>query len=414
MSSIDITSTKQSGHTFRWSDNKYRNRDRFTFECTRTYPKSLYNVIPITEVDSLLSNREIHSLQQIDPNRYRRPAFTLNKSELFNDFIEACEEFATEKTVTYDKKTGLDTYKYTVPIVDYLNLEKIPCREDISEQTPCPKPTARGKKPQQKSGNKRRSYKFYEMKKDEAEKAKYVVIDGNRYNSNYIHKSTASGYEQIVTHPKQKIELGDSKKLLRSKTSQSKTSITTSFPNDSTVCGIILHPEPMKFDVVHGDEEQHNGNRKQQLLNFINILVNSPHYVSKFKLEYRSTNTNGQWVEHGIFDGNSSIYDATKIDFDEIVAKEIRIIPITHTGSFDKVVIESITVADTKLNVPEETTVTYIMYLPHDKFRHNYTKEIEIINKQRFYCDCPSCMKTKGFEKKKRREFEEVCSDIIV
>jgi hypothetical protein len=165
----------------------------------------------------------------------------------------------------------------------------------------------------------------------------------------------------------------------------------------------------MKFEYVY-DTRVRGGRRNAS---HIRVLVNDPNYIQKFELYYRSSNTDGQWVKHGIFDGNTSIYDSTKIKFDEIVAKEIRIIPIVHTGSFEKVSVTSLMHIKKRCDEPEDDSITYTIYLPHDKFRHTYSREIDSISGGcRSVCGCYRCAYgMKGRMKARRREFVEQCNN---
>lgn len=408
MSSFDINMSESSypqGHTFRHRYNRYTNYKRGMLECSR--PPMNNELIPITEVDSLLSVRDIYTL--LKPKYFFRGiSFTLNKRELFNDFIEACEEFATEKKVTYDVKTGLDKYEYEVPVVDFLNPYKIPHGKDIYEPIPCPKKEYVKPKQQQSKKNKKRSWKYYEMKKQAKVESHYVVIDGNRYNSDFIYKRSANGFVPIIMHPNQKVEYDDDEGIMRSKTTTSKTSITITFPKDSTVNGIVLNPEPMKFEHVY--DTRARGVHRNHL--HIRVLENDPGYIQKFELYFRSSNTDGQWIKYGIFDGNTSIFDSTKIKFDEIVAKEIRLVPITHTGSFEKVTVTTLTHIEKRYDEAEDDTVIYTIYFPHGKFRHDYSYEMDNIGSgRRHVCDCYRCVGTKGQKKTSHREFMEQVHD---
>lgn len=399
MSSIDInikSSSYSQGHTYRHCYNGYSILNRHTLQCTR--PFTTPSLIPITEVDSLLSARDIHTMRYVNP--------TLDKRELFNDIIENCEEFASDKNVVYDHKTGLDKYEYTVPIIEHLNLNKIPCVEDIYKPQSCPKKIfSKPVQNNQSKNNKKRSWKYYEAKKQNRIEAQYVVIDGNRYNSNYIYKHSAIGFVPVVMHPVKQIEYDIDESILRSKTFTSKTSVTVNFAKDSKVNGIVLNPEPMKLEYVYSDtyRGRHNSN-------YIRVMVNNPNYIQKFELYYRSSNTDGQWVKYGIFDGNSSIFDSIKIKFDEIVAKEIRIVPITHTGSFEKVSVSPLTYMEKRYDADEDDSVTYTIYLPHDKFRQKYSHEM---GGRQSICGCHRCKGVvKGNMKERCREFVYQCSDI--
>ena len=407
MSSNDTVSN-DSGHTLRRSNNYYLNEKRYTLG---RYPSSLvgytshlgnytYN-IPITEVDYLLSYRDLNFF---NTGPYCGKSYSLNKRELFNDVIEACDEFATEKKVTYDKKTGLDKVEYVVPIIDIVNTAKIPYAEDYYDPIPCPKKNCPCSKPlQQTKKNKKRSYRYYEAQK-KAKSEQFVVIDGNRYNFNYIYKRQACGFVPFVMHPEEEIELTRDEVTLRSSTVSSKTSITISLPNDSKVTSLILQAEPMKIS-NHYANFQTQQRRRCRSRNYIRVLENDPKYITKFKLLYRSAVTYGKWIEHGIYDGNTSIFDATKIEFAEIVAKELRIIPLTHTGSFDKVRVTPLTPRTTFVDDAEETDVTYTMYLPHGKPRKSYSYEMDTYVGCSYRCDCLRCRNPKkGMKKEWNRD----------
>ena len=110
MSDIDI---KPSNHTLRRHFYGFFLDKRDTLG--RTYISTNNGRMPITEVDSLFSASD---LEFFNSGPYWGKSFTLNKRELFTTVVVACEEFATKKTVTYDKKLGLDEVVYEVPAMD--------------------------------------------------------------------------------------------------------------------------------------------------------------------------------------------------------------------------------------------------------------------------------------------------------
>ena len=91
--------------------------------------------------------------------------------------------------------------------------------------------------------------------------------------------------------------------------------------------------------------------------------------------------------------------------FAEIVAKELRIIPLTHTGSFDKVRVTPLTPRTTFVDDAEETDVTYTMYLPHGKPRKSYSYEMDTYVGCSYRCDCLRCRNPKkGMKKEWNRD----------
>lgn len=429
MSSFDINSNTNTdhtvesfhpdGHTFRtrynWGMKETRDIIMRSFENTHHYD----GLIPITEVDSLLSLRDITYFSSVYrlycPHVFNKhsKSMTLNKQDLFNDIIAYLEQFASKKKVTYNKHTGLDEYVYDVPIVEYVNEAKIARQIDIREEIPCIRstpnmPNMPNRVLNKKSNkNKRRGYKYYEAKKQSAIEAHYVTIDGNRYNANSIYeRSTDNMFVPIVKHAIPEITLGNDERSIHSKITYSKKSITITFSVDSNIIGFILKPEPMVFDQIYNTTLAHSGKLRQNA-SFIRVMTNKPNYITKFKMFFRSTNTNGQWIEYGIFDGNTSIFDQTKIVFDEIVVKEIRLIPITHTGSFRKVCVSPFTHHNNKIDDPANDTITYTLYLTHKTHRPLYSREMDCITK--YHCD--SNWSPKGIQKDKSREFANQCSD---
>lgn len=103
-----------SGHTIRFRNNYWTSHICCTMRCTRPFVE--VNTVPVTEVDSLLSYKEIRFLQT---PFYRK---TINKQNLFTDFVNACEEFAVEKSVKYNKSVGVDEVTYSVPVTGCINL----------------------------------------------------------------------------------------------------------------------------------------------------------------------------------------------------------------------------------------------------------------------------------------------------
>jgi hypothetical protein len=123
MSDIDI---KPSNHTLRRNFYGFFIEKRDTLG--RTYIPTDNGLIPITEVDDLFSQSD---MEFFNSGPYWEKSFTLNKRELFVNVIAICEEFATKKTVTYDKKLGLDEIVYEVPAIGYLNLNEEYTGNDI-------------------------------------------------------------------------------------------------------------------------------------------------------------------------------------------------------------------------------------------------------------------------------------------
>jgi len=396
MSSTDIMFSKPSGHTFRNTYNRDYNQIRNTMSCSR--PCDEHGMIPITEVDSLLSYRDIQYMNT--PRNYG--VVSLDKRNLFNDMINHCDKFATNKSITYDKMSGLDHYEYEVPVTNHINPAKIPHQEDINDPHPCQQTNLKMTLKQNPTSkkHKKRSYRYYETQKKAIIEALTIQIDGNTYNINHIYKRTSNGFSPIIFHSIPAIMLNDDERPVLSKITSNKISITVTFPSDTSINGFILKPEPMNIVNIYGD----------RTTSYIRVLNNEPNFVSKFKLYYRSSDSNGQWIEHGIYDGNDSIFSSTKISIDELVAKEIRIIPISHTGSFDKVSLNVFNHYIKLIDTPMNNSIKYELKLPHN-FRHNYSREMDSVTCSPRCCDCSICKRNhKGLKKKWQREFADHCN----
>lgn len=404
--SLDISTSYPQGHTKRHRFNYYTNQDMNTVTCVRPDIEST-ELIPITEVDEhLLTARDIVTLAPTRRGFSNYAPFSLNKRELFSDIVEALDEFSTKKTTKYDMSSGMDDITYEVPVVDVLNLSKVPCREDITDDHPIPKKVYPQKNRVQPTKRYRqRSYRYYEsLKKGFAERF-FVTIDGNKYNGNYIYKRDGTSYVPIVMHPIDDNVLDASEITIRvDKFRSSKTSCTLTFATEQTLDGIVLKPEPMRIENVYGLKNR-----------YIRVLTNDPGFITRFEVYYRSKNTYDQWVKYGEFDGNDSMFDCTKIDFDDqITVKELRIVPITHSGSIDKIQIQPFHIREIP-DIPqlEDQVVTYTVMLPHlGKIRKEHSKEIESIPASAYRCDCSRCMrKPKATQKERYRAFKDCCDD---
>jgi hypothetical protein len=364
--------------------------------------------IPITKADAYITIGKMFAAANFN-------SFSARKHGMYDKLIDSLEENCiSKKTISYLKNTrdaysaygnhfGTDMIHYTLPVTDHLDLSSL-CVYDIYDPIACEKPLMmkKNKMTQQKS-RRIRSWKYYEnQKKIQDHRGKFIRINGNQYSVNSVYKRIGAIYVPIVIHkPSDAEQLSPDEKSVRYHITAG-IAITLNFSKDTILDGLVLQPEPMKFEYVYEDvnrRSQRTTDRK-----FIQCLVNEPGYISKFKLFFRSTDSDGQWIELGIFDGNDSDHDATKIVFDEpLTVKELRIVPLTHVGSFEKIVVTPFAKSTSIEKLDTEETLTYVVEVPRS-LGETYTlvpdKCVRYTRERR---------NLKGDLKTRRREFMDIC-----
>ena len=305
--------------------------------------------IPVTEMDEYLSERAF------DQYTYRPTVIPLQKKDLYERFIFDIEECCVEKTTTYDKEHSMNKTKYKVPAIGLLV-------DHDSEHS------------------------FSEPhnvdKMDDIQK--FIMICGKMYPIYKYFRECGLDYGEIELPEKYFSNLSlcdvDETSYTVSKVDASKDKLTYSFHHDMKISSLVLRPELMKFKKVTADNSASRYDRRNPLLlqkqkYYINVLENDPGFLGKFEMFYRSDSTNGQWVKHGIYNGNVSISDSTKISFDEIVAKEIRIVPLSFHKSVEHIRINFIGKCPVKPK-SDEIFVTYEVSIPRDGKYLNFSSKL--------------------------------------
>ena len=272
----------------------------------------------------------------------------LHKKDKFDSFIFEIEENCVEKTQTFDKRTNMNKTKYKVPVIGVL----------VDTSRPLQHKTFRG-------GN-----GVDAVQKD---LEKFIMIRGKLYQINNYFRENGLEYSELQLpqnyFSNTLCEDGETS-YCPQKTSFSKDILTYSFHHDMKISSIILRPELMKFKKISSDNRMSRYDRanpailRKKQYN-INVLENDPGILHKFELSYRSEQTNGQWVKYGVFNGNVSNIDFTKISFDEIWAKEIRIVPLSFHKSCECVRLTFIGKCKAQPK-SDELFVTYEVCVPRD------------------------------------------------
>ena len=366
--------------------------------------------IPTTDADHVLNVQDVCLCSNAFPynNRWSHcfagKPISLRHHHLFDTFIIELERHCITKKVSSNMRSGTNITKYVLPVTGHID-SAILYQDDIYNPVACPKKQIVKHKTQQPSRRKFRSYKYYEAKKASEVKTHYIRINGNMYSVDNVYKRSGTDFVPFVIHTHSNDPILDvNEHSVRNRRTVG-IAITVNFTQDTNLTGLVLEPEPMKFDYVYEDVDARRSQRRGR--GYIKCLVNDPGFITKFELFYRSSQTDGQWVKYIIFDGNTCNHEPTKIVFDEeIVAKEIRIVPLSYHNSFEKVIVNPFTriIQDDKNN--EDKTVTYYIETtnrPSDAYiyepdvlcwgssywrRHNYKK---------------------GDKKMRQREFREMC-----
>jgi hypothetical protein len=337
--------------------------------------------IPLTEMDEYFTDTNVFRSYLTS-----RP-IPLGKKDLYDDFVFYIEELCSSKTVTYDKRSNMIKTAYKVPIIGFLKKETVQHSYNSPE---------------------------YQSQNDD----KFIMIHGKLYSLDKYYREVGLEYTE-VTIPEGyfsdvRLDTGEHSYIAQ-KTSCSKDTITFSFHHDVMISSLLIKPEKMTFKNVRGDNTHSRYDRRNTSLMrkqkyCIKVLENEPGFISKFELHYRSELTNGQWVKHGIYNGNVSIADSTKISFDEIQVKEIRIVPISVHKSFDRVHIKFIGKVDVKPK-SEEIFVTYEVLTPRDGQYLKYSSKVVDKYSTNWWNESTKHWK---YEQYKKRDIQSAISDAMM
>jgi hypothetical protein len=349
--------------------------------------------VPITELDEYLSDKSIYSPARTYGKYGSENEVSIGKKEMYEAFIFYSEEFCSSKTVTYDRTSNMTKTTYNVPIIGYFSnkfgktsYSHSPISDTIDMK----------------------------IARDE----KFIMINHKMYSLDKYYREIGLDYTEVnvPTNYFADTKLDDSERYYPSdKMACFKDNITYSFHHEVKISSLIIKPEKMSFKHVHGDKtysrfERRNPSLMRKPKYFINVLENEPGFISKFELQYRSELTHGQWMKHGIYNGNISIADCVKISFDEIQVKDVRIVPISFHKSFEKVQIKFVG-NNTAQVTADDVFVIYELSTPRDgKYLTYSSKVLEKSNTSKNAFE-------KGLKRwqygKKNREHEDMINDCI-
>ena len=339
-------------------------------------------MVPITEIDDIIGTGSIKS---------GKHEITLGSHNSFKDVIDALEEVSTHIVTSYDKNRIRDLRIYKVPVTGFINEAKT--YKKITKNV--------------------NSFQI-----NEEERERYIVIGDSIYSTSKTYKRNGTNFFPIKIQNSISITRSDSEQIFKiAKISTRSDSITMSFHRPTSIHTIFIEPEKMQFEYVHSDIIHCGHNNKcTKRKHCISVLKNDPQFIKRFDLFYRSVDTNKKWFKIGTFNCASSMIDSVHVEFDEIIADEIRIVPITFHNGFNKVEIACIGDRVNQTPVTDDLFVTYSIYMPRDgKYIKSYDK-MKQVNSSRYCigCDCAICKGGKVSYKEKCRFLSEACSDMYV
>jgi len=364
--------------------------------------------IPITDVDSILSMNDVYISSDLYKSQYysssNGSSISLGRHGLFDTLVAQLEEHCISKKSTFNFRNGTDTVEYEVPVTGHIS-SSLFHQDEIYNPFACPKKTTPTKKQvRQARSRKVRSWKVYEARKARDEQSWSIRINGNLYNVNNVYKRAGNDFVPFIVHKNSDEPiLNIDERSMRSKMTVG-FAVSVRFPKDAYISGFVMEPEPMKFEYIYEDV---NARSQRHGRGYIKCLVNDPGFVTKFELYYRSSQTDGQWIKHNIYDGNVSNHEPVKITFSEpLFAKEIRIVPLSHYKSFDKIVVRPFNTVIPAEKDDENATVTYTLQQAHT-VRNQYENCPDVLCWGSSYWRRHNYKK--GDKKIKQREFRELC-----
>ncbi len=339
---------KAPSHTFRRNVRATLAERDYKLKIKRPYRGS---EIPVTLMDSILSNPVNDTIfSGFCPeifNTYRD--ISLKKTNLFHNFINMIEEIAKNKKTTFDSSTNMVSTHYSVPCSGFISKHK----PNFWDKSYCPESS------------------------NTSVKERFIVIGNNRYSNLYTYKKVHDSLVKlnIPDNDDSTMILDNEQQYLPTKTDVKGSYIQMSYHHDINISSIIISPEKMIFDKIHGDNiECVKGCAKDK--HTINVLRFNPGYISRFALHYRSSKTNGKWINHGIYQGCNDMFTRVKVSFDSIDVNQLRIVPIDYVNKFDKVKIHAVGQSD-MANAPlDDIMVEYIVRTPREgKYAQNKIRD---------------------------------------
>jgi hypothetical protein len=327
-------------------------------------------LVPITEVDAYIHNKDL---------RITETNIILHKHGMFDTIHNALETYATDMTESYDPRINMFKRKYTVPVIGFLTCEK----RDTSFGT-------------DSAYFKTKMQTYYRSDYTMSQpRERFIIIDGDKYSKWKIYRRISGRLVPLHLPTNYdfnaKAIVNDGEQTFRvAKTTISKSHITMTFPADVQLSGLSIHPEKLKFESIHSSTIHCHG-KCTKPKHCISCLDNDPCFVMSFKISIRSSLTDG-WIPYGTFSGNTSIFDSTRISFDPIMVKEMRIIPTNYHRAFDKIELFPIGPSISTTPTSDNTFVTYTLTTPRDgKYLNQYDKCADTFCKYISSCNCGLC-----------------------
>jgi len=192
--------------------------------------------IPITIVDSDHFSMKQFLSSAYEGYSWKSTELSLRKGEKFGSLIDALEENCIEKQTICKKDT--DKIIYTLPVTDYISADTF-YKPDIYQPIACPKTYYPSRKQAATSQKRRRprSWKWYEMRKQQCVVGPTIRVNGKQYSVHNIYKRSGDGFVPIHK-PTDDVTLSSDEQYIRSRTTAG-VALTVNFKKDTSVTGLV-------------------------------------------------------------------------------------------------------------------------------------------------------------------------------
>ena len=279
---------------------------------------------PITQIDDIVGSFGSNTL-------------SLKRNQMYNTFLEMCEDKAIGRKESYNMMNNLNVITYQIPAIGFISNKS---NGTYSQFTTDSKPI---EKFIMINGHSYSNMYYYQPEGEHFKKMN-VPVDYSEYNNTPLYDDTTERF------------------FNPSKTNTNGKSYDIKYFNENTIHCLSLHPAKLKFKHVFGTNMKNCIKTK----NSIKVLDSEPAYISKFALYFRSSKTDGKWINWGTHICSPNIYTPVKVYFDPITVKEIRVVHIEYVGKWENTKIWSIGKSSDMTKISPTITVDYTVSIPRN------------------------------------------------
>lgn len=331
---------------------------------------------------------------------------SLRKNNAFETIPELLEELSINTTTTINKKENSKIIEYQVPVTSMLLTEQQ--KQSI----------------QSKLYYNEYMYENHEIDDNEHQTKRikqhpyyrehYISINGKTLSNQKTYKRIGQNFVEVEI-PQNYVSftaasLKDNEKYCIGDMNIRANTIYIRFKKEEKIYCLQVCPERLQFEYLHSDII-HCKNYCTKAKHTTCILKNEPGYLQKFDLYYRSSLSDGQWIKHGTFTGNHSIFEYNKVYFDEIQVKEIRVIPTSYHKSYNKIYIFPIGKTNIKKPSVSNHVVKYTIEYP---LNNQYMKTGSYVPQNYHYGKHQFIRNDKKTMRNHQRFIRDACNDTVL